>query len=389
METTALTWLAPILDATYDMTDENRERLIQLDFALDDIESGEDMLTVRRSLARRLRHLDQPAGPASTRAVLDALSGFVCGFRDPDLQDVIGPGHGRLILDNGTDLTRHRWASRLADGDLVGVAATEAHGGTQFQEIATHAVPDADGWVLTGEKCWISGLYEASAFVVFFKDTEGRIAAAVVEADAPGLERHPSVPMKLGNRSWGKLIFDSVRIRPADLLNGPGGAMFRRHFAAARPVIAATALGTAAGVHARVSEALRDRMESGSLGQLRDGDLIALGRSHAEINAALLAAVSTARLTASNHPSADLWSRGGKAMAVETANRSVADLVTLVSASGFQASPTYRKVRRDLTAMSHADGLHRELLRSAGETLMNGSAGATWHPSQRMPGALV
>jgi alkylation response protein AidB-like acyl-CoA dehydrogenase len=101
-----------------------------------------------------------PVGePASVAATL-ALAGFVCGWYDLDLHDTVGPGHGRMILRHAAPALRECWAQRLGAGELVGIAATERHGGSRLTEITARLVPDGEGWRLTGEKCWVSRLNE-------------------------------------------------------------------------------------------------------------------------------------------------------------------------------------------------------------------------------------
>ncbi|MDH6574408.1 hypothetical protein P3T29_000023 [Kitasatospora sp. MAP5-34] len=145
--------------------------------------------------------------------------------------------------------------------------------------------------------------------------------------------------------------------------------MFREHFAAFRPLVAATALGTAAGIHAQVTSALTARVASGIVPRLRDTALVTLGRTQSELYAALLAALAGARLTATGHPQADTWSRSVKATAVDTANRAVAELSLLVGAGGLQAHSTLAKARAGLGGLLYADGIHDSLLRSGGRTL--------------------
>jgi hypothetical protein len=94
-----------------------------------------------------------------------------------------------------------------------------------------------------------------------------------------------------------------------------------------------------------------------------------LGRTHAEINAALLSAIAAARLTASGSPQADLWSREVKDHAVEAAHRALQDLPLLVGAGGFRADSALAKARADVGGLLYADGIHDSLLRSAGRTL--------------------
>ncbi|MGA5823517.1 acyl-CoA dehydrogenase family protein [Kitasatospora sp. NPDC094028] len=163
--------------------------------------------------------------------------------------------------------------------------------------------------------------------------------------------------------AWGSLSFTGVEITEADLLGplGDGLPVFREHFASFRPLVTATALGTAATLTARVT--------SGSLPRLRDTARVTLARTHAELNAALLAALTSARLTAAGHPQADLWSRSVKATAVDTAHRTTSDLTLLVGAAAFQADSTLAKTRNDLGGLLYADGIHDSLLRSADRTL--------------------
>lgn len=219
------------------------------------------LLEVRHQLAAR--HPPTGSGDPGRDALRQTLAQFVCGFYDLDLRDAYGPGHGALILTGATETTRLQWASRLAIGELVGIAATERHGGSRVQEITTCArLAGPHRWVISGEKCWVSRLVEASGIVVFFRDPDGRISAAVVDAAAPGIERELLRPAGLAGWSWGILRLHEVGIDPdRDLLAAPGQGLglLRRHLTAYRPLVAATALGTAAGVHTTVADALADR----------------------------------------------------------------------------------------------------------------------------------
>ncbi|WBB95206.1 hypothetical protein O7543_29830 [Solwaraspora sp. WMMA2080] len=113
----------------------------------------------------------------------------------------------------------------------------------------------------------------------------------------------------------------------------------------------------------------------GVLPRVRDNALITLGRTHAEIVAALLAAITAIRLTASGHPHADLFARAGKAAGVDITHRAVTDLAPLLGAYGFQQSSPVAKARADLTGMLYADGVHDSLYRSGGATLLRAPYG--------------
>ncbi len=325
---------------------------------------------LRVDLAARGHHL--PPGPQG--ATWQVMAQFVAGFHDLDLRDVTGHGHGALLTDHGSSSTVARWRALLDAGALVGIAATERHGGSRIQEITTRAVLGPDRrWYLNGEKCWISRLEEAAAFAVFFRDPDGRVSGAVVEATEPGLHRELIAPLGLDGWTWGVLRFRDVAIDPRqDLLGRPGEGLsvFRRHFAQFRPLVTATALGAAAGVHAHVTRCLAARSRIGMLSRIRDNALITLGRTNAEITAALLAAVAAARLAAADHPQADLVSRVSKAAGVDTANRTAGDLAPLIGATGFQQDHPVARARRHLAGLLYADGIHDSLYRSGGLALV-------------------
>jgi alkylation response protein AidB-like acyl-CoA dehydrogenase len=134
--------------------------------------------------------------------------------------------------------------------------------------------------------------------------------------------------------------------------------------------VTATALGAAAGVHATVTAMLAARVRLGLLPRIRDNALITLGRTHAQLHAALLGTLATARLAALGHPDADLWARLGKAHGVDVAYQTVDELVPLVGAIGFQAGHPLAKARTDLAGLLYADGIHDSLYRSGGTSLL-------------------
>lgn len=387
------TWLNPIRTALPDIDAACWGRLADLDARLDRLTANtptpdagqatrsEWLLHVRRALAEA--GYARPGWPA----VAQTLAQFVCGFHDLDLRDATGTGHGALLHHAASDATRTRWLDRIAAGHLIGVAATERHGGSRVHEITTRAVmAGPHRWVVTGEKVWVSRLLEASGMVVFFRDPDAHISAAIIDTTTPGVCQRPIPPAGLTGWTWGELHLRNVPIDPrTDLIGEPGHGLdlFRRHFARFRPLVAATALGTAAGVHTLVAATLDAKQRAGVLPRIRDNALITLGRTHAAICSALLATVHTARLCAVPVDDGDLWARLGKAHAVDTAHHAVHDLAPLVGADGYRFASTIAKARADLTGLLYADGIHDSLYRSGGRTLLAHAGGrplGTVHP---------
>jgi alkylation response protein AidB-like acyl-CoA dehydrogenase len=371
-------WLSPLRTGLREVDPEGWRRLAELDARLDQLaieapatDAGQAarsawLLHVRRTLADAWHTRPGP------EPVAQALAQFVCGFHDLDLRDATGLGHGALLYWT-PEPTRARWLTRLAAGDLVGIAATERHGGSRIQEITTRAVPvGPHRWAITGEKVWVSRLVEASGIVVFFRDPDARLSAAIIDATAQGVHREPIPPAGLAGWTWGVLHLREVIIDPrTDLIGDPGRGLdvFREHFTRFRPLVAATALGTAAGVHTLVAGSLAAKRRTGVLSRIRDNALITLGRTHAALSAALQGTLHTARLGATGGDG-DLWARIGKAHAVDTAHQAVHDLAPLVGATGYRRASAIAKARADLTGLLYADGIHDSLYRSGGHTLL-------------------
>jgi len=319
------------------------------------------LLAIRRELAKQV----DTTGHAPQ---FQLLAQFVCGYRDLDLRDATGLGHGELIARHGSPTLRHHWIPRLRAGDVAGIAVTESHGGSPPAESRTCAVAEHAGtWLISGRKTWISRLVEAAVFVVFFRNPRGRLVAAAVDATSRRLRRYPVTPSGLTGWAWGVLELDAVPVRADDVLEGDGMALLREHFAGYRPLVTATGLGAAAAVFDTVATGLANRVETGELTRLRDSALMSLGRAHAQLVGALLATAAAAQLARIEDWRTESWSAAIKAYGVDTAHQLASELSLLLGASGFRADCQVAKIRRDLAGLLYADGIHDSLYRAAGK----------------------
>ena len=136
------------------------------------------------------------------------------------------------------------------------------------------------------------------------------------------------------------------------------------------PLVAATALGAAAAACDSVAAYLGARRKAGFITSPRDNALIALGRAYAQINAAMLAALTAQRLSQATDGKAELGGCAAKAHGVDTAYATASELSLLAGAPGFAADSQLAKARRDLNALLYADGIHDSLYRAAGRALI-------------------
>ena len=176
----------------------------------------------------------------------------------------------------------------------AGIAITEQHGGSQVHATATRATRAGDGtWRVTGTKTWISRLTEAAVFCVFFTAPAGQLTAAVIDArrrrPVPPAD-HPGGPVRLG------LGRTAPRRRDRPALRHPRPAR-RGNAAAARPLRPLPAPGRRNRARRRSRRPRPDRPArqpppGRTYPRVRDNALITLGRTWAQLNAALLAAVT-------------------------------------------------------------------------------------------------
>jgi alkylation response protein AidB-like acyl-CoA dehydrogenase len=136
----------------------------------------------------------------------------------------------QCLAQYGNDAQKRAWLPRLASGETFGAyALTERDAGSDAGAIATRAVPDGDGWRISGEKVWITNALSAGLFVVMATVDPALkhkgVTAFLVRGDAPGLERTRMPAVELGHRASEHAVVTlrDVRVGPDDVLGKVGG----------------------------------------------------------------------------------------------------------------------------------------------------------------------
>ena len=160
-----------------------------------------------------------------------------------------GLGSGPLSLF-GSEEQRRTWLPRVAAGEAIpAFALSEFEAGSDVGAMTTAARRDGDGWVIDGEKTWISNAGIADFYVVFCRLPEAgdkAFAAFLVTADNPGLRVTERIDV-LAPHPLGTLSFQGCRV-PADALVGEPGKGLKVALATLdvfRSTVGAAALGFA------------------------------------------------------------------------------------------------------------------------------------------------
>lgn len=149
---------------------------------------------------------------------------------------------------------KSRYLPRVAAGEIQGsYCLSEADAGSDVAAMTTRAVPDGDGYVITGRKHWITNAGISDLYVVFAKTDPSAgargVSAFLVTRDM-GIQIG-KLEHKLGihGSPTGEVILDQVRV-PADHLlgaEGQGFAIAMHTLDRTRPAIGAQAVGIAQG----------------------------------------------------------------------------------------------------------------------------------------------
>ena len=129
----------------------------------------------------------------------------------------------RGLLLFGTDEQKARYYPKLATGEMIAAfCLTEPEAGSDAAAIKTTAVRNEQGWLLNGNKLWITNGGIADFFTVFAKtstDGRGKVSAFIVTRDMPGVSIGPHED-KMGIRasSTTTVHFDNVQLPPESLL---------------------------------------------------------------------------------------------------------------------------------------------------------------------------
>ncbi len=155
----------------------------------------------------------------------------------------------QCLLQWGSAEQIARYLPRLARGEMIGCyCLTEPNAGSDAGSLESTATPDGDGYVLRGEKIWITNGGLAHLALVFANADPPQkhrgIAAFLVETDTPGFRRERMPGRELGHRAsdHARIVLDGLRVPAAAVLGGPG-----QGFRVAMSALDHGRLGVAAG----------------------------------------------------------------------------------------------------------------------------------------------
>jgi len=268
------------------------------------------------------------------------------------------------INDWGTEEQKQRYLPRLSTGELVGCyCLTEPNAGSDAASMEATVREEEDGYVINGEKIWITNGNIAGVALVFAtRDPSARhrgICAFIVDTDTPGFERRPMPGKELGHRSsdHAHITFNECRI-PKDALLGKLGKGFTVAMSAldhGRLGVAAGALGVAQACLDASVKFARKRRQFGK--RIGDFQMIqaAIADMSAGVEASRLLVYKAAWMKQKGLPTTRETSTA-KLFATETAVKAASDAVLIHGGRGYSSEYPVERYYRDIKGLQIYEG---------------------------------
>ena len=329
-----------------------------------------DVYAACRDLVRRLGHdgwlkhtAPDPGGaaPLGVRALCliretlarhDGLADFAFAMQ--------GLGAGPISLFGNAD-QRH-WLTRTRSGEAIAAfALTEQKSGSDVASIVTKASRDGNGYVLDGEKTWISNGGVADLYVVFARTGEAPgakgISAFIVAGDLAGLSVAERLDV-ISPHPLARITFDRVRVPATSIVGAPGDGF--KIAMATLDVFRATVAAAALGFARRALDETLKRVQGRRMfdGTLADLQLVqgSIAEMALDIDAAALLVYRAAWAKDGGAARVTREASMAKLFATERAQRVVDKAVQLHGGDGVRRGHIVERLYRDIRALRIYEG---------------------------------
>lgn len=271
-----------------------------------------------------------------------------------------GLGSGAISLF-GSEEQRSRYLPGVAQGTAItAFALSEAEAGSDVTAMSSVARNDGEGYVLDGEKTWISNAGIADHYVVFCRtpdDGERRFGAFIVDADNPGLRVTDRIDV-IAPHPLGSIAFESCVVGSDAMIGrrGKGLSVALGTLDLFRPTVGAAALGFA---RKALDEAMSWVTERHAFGQpLSQFQLTQakLADMAVAIDASALLVYRAAWTRDSGATRITRVAAMAKLFATESAQRVIDDALQLLGARGLVSGSPVERLYRDVRALRIYEG---------------------------------
>jgi glutaryl-CoA dehydrogenase (non-decarboxylating) len=272
----------------------------------------------------------------------------------------IGPA--LALLQFGTEEQKKKWIPPLVQGDAIGCfAITEPDAGSDVSAMRTTATKNGDGYIVNGNKIWISNAPVTDGGLVYaYTDRAQKhrgMTAFYAEFNQPGIARKSLDTLGANCSPIGELTFENFRIPAANRLgnDGDGFKVCMWQLNQTRLNCAAGALGLARAAKEAAVAYANQRVQFGQkIGEFQmNQDLIAQMVVHEE--AARLLVYRAAWLADQKRPN-NLETSVGKYAASEAAAYAADAALKILGAYGYSTEFPVERYYRDAKSYQIVEG---------------------------------
>ena len=257
------------------------------------------------------------------------------------------------IVAFGTEEQKSRFVPPLARGETIGAfALTEPDSGSDAGSLRTTAVPDGDGWRLSGSKQWCTNGSHAGVFLLFARTDaaiEGArgVSAFLLDRDHVVVTREEE-KLGLNSSSTADLRLDGVRVDRDRLLHeeNRGFAVAMATLDGGRIGIAAQAVGIARAAYETARAYALERRQFGRRIAEFQAIQFKLADMATEIDAARLLTHRAAWLKQQGRPHKEEGAKA-KLFASEMARRQTAEAIQILGGYGYTKEFPVERYYRD------------------------------------------
>ncbi len=295
------------------------------------------------------------------------------------LVDVQNTLFNNCLLRWGTEEQKARYCPKTATEWVGAYALSEAGSGSDAFGLATRAEPRAEGWVLNGQKLWITNGGEAQIYVIFAtvdpaKGYKG-ITAFLVERGFPGFSVGKKED-KLGIRasSTTELVLQDCTVPAANVLGtvGQGYKVSIETLNEGRIGIGAQMIGVAAGALDAALAYVKERRQFDRPIAEFQGIQFQLAQAATELEAARLMVYNAARLKDAGEPFTQAAAMA-KLYSSQVAERVTSLCVELFGGYGYTREYPVEKFYRDAKIGAIYEGTSNMQLQTIAKGLLKDS----------------
>jgi alkylation response protein AidB-like acyl-CoA dehydrogenase len=136
---------------------------------------------------------------------------------------------GPLILKFGSDLQKSYYLPRICRAEaFFCIGMSEPNAGSDLASVATRARPNAEGWLLNGQKIWTTNAHHCQYMIALVRtsgdkqDRQAGLSQFIIDLSLPGVTVRPIRDLS-GDAHFSEVFFDQVQLGPDSLVGAEGG----------------------------------------------------------------------------------------------------------------------------------------------------------------------